>query len=99
MNKKFEAEKAIDEAKAESEEVVVPKDDDPYEDDYDDYDDRFDAWDEEQATRNEHLDLCDGVREGEIEVTPELIQSVDNPDWKRELIEAICLRQVNKKEK
>lgn len=41
-----------------------------------------------------HLYLCNRVHKGKEVITPELIQSVTNPEWKQELIEAICLRQV-----
>ena len=78
--------------------VITPEDypEDPpdYEDDPYYYDDG--PWDWQ---REAHLGLCDRVAKGEIEITPELIQSVTDPVWKRELIEAICMRRVNTKEK
>ena len=51
--------------------------------------------------RKKYLDfqaLCGQVEQGKIKVTPELIKSVTRPDWKRELIEAICLAKVRPKE-
>lgn len=53
-----------------------------------------DYWDDENVARR-HKDLCDSVKNGEIEITPELLQSVEDPEWRRELIEAICLHKVN----
>lgn len=59
----------------------------------DDWED--DYFDDDKATRRAHEDLCDAVKNGEVEITPELLQSIEDPDWRRELIEAICLRKVN----
>lgn len=64
---------------------------DPY---WDDYDLGSDDWEHDL-----HLALCERVKNGTEKVTPELLQSVTDPDWKRELIEAICLGQINQKRK
>ena len=87
MSKKSEAEKAVIETKDDDEAIYE------YDDDYWDYPE--DDWQHEL-----HLDLCDRVKKGLEPITPKLLESVTDPDWKRELIEAICLRQVEtKKEK
>ena len=39
------------------------------------------------------------IKQGWMNVTPGIMKSVARPDWKRELIEAICLAKVQPKEK
>lgn len=71
--------------------------DDTYDSDPWDYDYEWDDptnWEEELA-RGAHERLCEQVKNGEVEITPELLQSVEDAEWRRELVEAICLRKVN----
>jgi hypothetical protein len=101
MSRKQEATKAVDEYAEANEESEVS--DDLV---FDDWDDDYNyAWqadeqaDEDAYYREQHVKLCEKIRLREIEVTPDLIQSVTDPEWKRELIEAMCLSKVHQKEK
>jgi len=43
----------------------------------------------------EHLELCNEVRRGKIKVTAEMMAAVTNPQWRQELVQAICLSKVS----
>lgn len=66
--------------------------------DYDDpYDDKYydDSW-EEELRRDAFEYRLDDIREGREIVTAETVSSVEDPDERREMIEAICLSRVPK---
>ena len=42
----------------------------------------------------EHQLLCARVRGGNCKITPQMLAKVTNPQWKQELVEAICLSKV-----
>ena len=61
--------------------------------------DRERYWNARHAARRLEFDRLRGrVILGLEEITPELMKSVTRPDWKRELVEAICLAKVRPKE-
>lgn len=44
--------------------------------------------------RSHHLELLDKIRMGTKMITEDDLSSVTNPQWKLELVKAICLRKV-----
>lgn len=60
------------------------------------WDDWADDWYESGRDADEiHRQLCDDILNGKIIATKEHIESAsDDPEWLRELVEAICLSKV-----
>ena len=49
-------------------------------------------------TPHQFFTILQRVKRGTMNCTPGIMKSVTRPDWKRELIEAICLAKVRPKE-
>lgn len=51
-----------------------------------------------QIRAKQFFAILNRVKRGTMNATPGIMKSVTRPDWKRELIEAICLAKVRPKE-
>lgn len=52
-----------------------------------------------KMTPHQFFIILKRAKTGRINVTPGIMKSITRTDWKRELVEAICLRKVQPKEK
>lgn len=52
---------------------------------------------EEQAKRLAHHTRLNKARLGKLKVTKELMASIENPQWRQQLVEAICLGKFNRR--